>query len=56
MGSILFFIGIVCMVTGFGGGSAAMGIVGIVLTVVGAILFWQTSATKAYLDNNKKNR
>ena len=56
MGAILFFIGITVMISGFGSGSATTGIVGLILTIVGAILFWQTSATKAYLDDQKRRR
>lgn len=54
MGSILLILGILAMIYGFGSGAPALGVVGIVLTIVGAILFWRTSATKAYLDQNKK--
>ena len=56
MASILLIVGIVMMVSGFGGGSPTTGAIGIALTVVGAILFWRTSATKAYLDGNKRKR
>ena len=56
MGSMLFIFGIVMMVGGFGSNSPTVGVVGIVLTVAGAILFWRTSATKAYLDNNKRKQ
>lgn len=54
MGSILFIVGIVMLVSAFGSGSFALGVVGVILAVVGGVLFWQTSATKAYLDQNKK--
>lgn len=56
MGAILFGIGIFLMVSGFGSGSSMTGVVGIVVTVVGALLFWRTSATKAYLDSHKKRQ
>ena len=56
MGSILIIIGIGIMVPSFVGGSTTMGVVGLILTVLGAILFWRTSATKAYLDEQKRRR
>jgi len=43
------------MVSGFGGGSFETGALGVVLLVMGLALFWRTSATRAYL-NNQKNR
>jgi len=54
MGSILLIFGIMVIIGGFGSGSATMGVVGIVLTIAGAALFWRTSATRAYLNQNKK--
>ena len=56
MGSLLLFFGIAAMIGGFGNNSPTVGAAGVVLTVLGAILFWRTSATKAYLDNNKRKR
>lgn len=54
MGGLVSGIGIFLMVYGFGSGATDTGIVGIVVTVVGLGLFWRTSATKAYLDQNKR--
>lgn len=54
LGSILLFMGIALSVYGFGGGSIEIGIGGVVLLVVGVILFWRTSATRAYLNHNKR--
>lgn len=54
MGSILLILGIVLIVAAVGNSSFLMGVVGVILAVVGGFLFWQTSATKAYLDQNKK--
>ncbi len=56
MGGILFFIGIILLVTSASNGNAGMVVLGIILMALGGFLFWQTSATKAYLDQNKKNR
>jgi len=56
MGGFLFIIGIVFLVPGVSNGNAGMVVLGIILMALGGFLFWQTSATKAYLDQNKKNR
>ncbi len=54
MGTLVLGIGIFLMVYGFGSGATSAGAVGIVVTIIGAGLFWRTSATKAYLDQNKR--
>ena len=54
MGSILLIVGIGLLVGGIGNGSFPMGVGGVVLIIVGAVLFWKTSATKAYLDQQKR--
>ena len=54
MGVILFIVGITMLVGAVNSGSIGIGIVGVILAIVGAFLFWQTSATKAYLDQNKR--
>jgi len=55
LGAIVAGLGIMLMVSGFGGGSFETGALGVVLLVMGLALFWRTSATRAYL-NNQKNR
>lgn len=54
LGSILLVIGIVVLVGALGSGSFTTGAVGVVLIVAGAVLFWRTSATRAYLNQNKR--
>lgn len=54
LGTILLVFGIMMLVGAVGGGSFETGIIGVILIIVGAILFWRTSATKAYLDQNKR--
>ncbi|MBQ9042419.1 MAG: hypothetical protein IJ111_06350 [Eggerthellaceae bacterium] len=54
LGSILLIVGIVVLVGAVGSGSFATGAVGVVLIIVGAALFWRTSATRAYLNQNKR--
>ena len=56
MGGILFFLGIMILFPSASNGNAGMVVLGIILMVLGGFLFWRTSATKAYLDQNKKNR
>ena len=56
MGGILLFIGIMILFPGASNGNVGMIVFGIILMAIGGFLFWQTSATKAYLDQNKKNR
>ena len=55
LGAIVAGLGIFLMVTGFGSGSSGVGMLGVVLLVAGLALFWRTSATRAYL-NDQKNR
>lgn len=54
-GAIVAGLGVFLMVTGFGSGSSGVGMLGVVLLVAGLALFWRTSATRAYL-NDQKNR
>ncbi len=54
LGSILLVVGIMVLVGAVGSGSVASGVVGVILIVGGAALFWRTSATRAYLNNNKR--
>ena len=56
MGGILLFIGIMILFPGASNGNTGMVVLGIILMVLGGFLFWRTSATKAYLDRNKRNR
>ena len=55
LGAVVAVLGIMMMVSGFGGGSYDTGVFGLVLLVAGLALFWRTSATRAYL-NDQKNR
>ena len=55
LGAIVAGLGVYLMITGFGSGSSGVGMIGVVLLVAGLALFWRTSATRAYL-NNQKNR
>ena len=55
LGAIVAGLGVYLMVTGFGSGSSGVGMLGVVLLVAGLALFWRTSATRAYL-NDQKNR
>lgn len=54
LGSILLVLGIIVLVSGVSSGSFGTGLFGVILIVVGAALFWRTSATRAYLNQNKK--
>ena len=54
LGSILLVFGIMVLVGAFGTGSVSVGIVGVIMIIGGALLFWRTSATRAYLNNNKR--
>ena len=54
LGSILLVIGIMVLVGAVGSGSFATGVIGVVLIIAGAALFWRTSATRAYLNQNKR--
>lgn len=54
LGSILLVVGAVMLMGAVGSGSFATGAVGLILIVAGAVLFWRTSATRAYLNQNKR--
>ena len=56
LGAILIGLGIMMMVSGFGGGSTGTGMLGVLLLVLGLVLFWRTSATRAYLNEQKYRR
>lgn len=54
LGSILLVIGIMVLVSAVGSGSFEVGAAGVALIILGIVLFWRTSATRAYLNQNKR--
>ncbi len=54
LGSIVFGIGIIVLISAVGSGAFETGVIGVVLIVAGLALFWRTSATRAYLKQNKR--